>query len=101
MVLACVLAIGCASVPAEATEVEVTAPESAILNFLIPRATNSFRMTILANKKLAASSSFPLAAWETVTIKVSYYPFSASIDVGLIAPDGNFYYFNVTKWQHR
>lgn len=97
MVLACVLAFGCAGVPAEAAEIEVTTPENSLLSFRIPRATSSFSMTIPANKRLAASTSFPLAAGETVTIKASYYPFSASIDVGLIAPDGNFYYVTVTN----
>ena len=33
---------------------------------------------------------------ETVTIQASYSPFSASVDFGLVAPDGKFYYFNVT-----
>ena len=37
-----------------------------------------------------------MAAGETVTIKASYSPFSASVDFGLVAPDGKFYYFNIT-----
>ena len=97
MVLACVLTFGCAGVPVEAAETEVTTPENAMENFVIPFATSSFSMTISANKTAAASTSFPLAAGETVTIKASYYPCSSSVDVGLIAPDGNFYYFNVTS----
>lgn len=38
-----------------------------------------------------------LAAGETVTIKASYAPFSASVDFGLIAPNGVYYYFNITN----
>lgn len=97
MILVCVLVVGCFSVPVEAAAVIETTPERTVLTSLIPRATNSFSMTIPANMALSASSSFPLAAGETVTIKASYYPFSASIDVGLIAPDGNFYYVTVTN----
>lgn len=45
---------------------------------------------------MTANSSFPLEVGETVTIKASYTPFSASVDFGLIAPDGYFYYINVS-----
>ena len=34
---------------------------------------------------------FSLAAGEVVTIKATYTPFNASVDFGLIAPDGLFY----------
>lgn len=51
---------------------------------------------ILANKTFVASSSFPLAAEESITIKVSFTPFNAVLDIGVIAPNGSFYYFNVT-----
>lgn len=61
-----------------------------------PRASGSFNMSIPARTKAVADSDFPLAAGETVTIKASYSPFSASVDFGLIAPDGKFHYFNVT-----
>lgn len=61
-----------------------------------PRASGSFNMSIPARTKAVADSDFPLAAGETVTIKASYSPFSASVDFGLVAPDGKFYYFNVT-----
>lgn len=43
---------------------------------------------------IAANSSFPLEAGETVTIKASYSPFNASVDFGLVDADGYFYYFN-------
>lgn len=34
---------------------------------------------------------------ETVTIKASYAPFDASVDFGLIAPNGVFYCFNIAN----
>lgn len=96
LVLACVLAVGSFSMPVDAAESEKTTLENTILNSQIPRATGSFSMTIPAKTKLAANTSFPLAAGETVTIKASYAPFSASVDFGLIAPNGTYYYFNIT-----
>ena len=37
----------------------------------------------------------PLEIGDTVTINCSYSPASTSMDFGVIAPDGYFYYFNV------
>lgn len=59
------------------------------------RATGRFNMDVPAGKIVKANSSFPLEAGETVTIKATYTPFTASVDFGLIAPDGYFYYINV------
>lgn len=96
VVLVCMLFVGLVGMPVGATELEDTTSENAVLNFMVSRATGSFNMTIPAKTKLSASTSFPLAAGETVTIKASYSPFSASVDFGLIAPNGVYYYFNVT-----
>ena len=49
-----------------------------------------------ANRTVKAGSSFPLEVGEVVTIKATYSPFSASVDFGLIAPDGLFYGLNTT-----
>ena len=57
-------------------------------------ATGRFHMEIPASKIVKAKNSFPLEAGEIVTIKASYSPFSASVDFGLIAPDGYFYSMN-------
>lgn len=59
-------------------------------------ATNSFNMTVSANTATKATTTFPLVAGETVTIKASYAPFSASVDFGVIAPDGLFYGINTS-----
>lgn len=96
MVLACVAIVGAVSVPASAAEIEITALENFTDKLIAPFATRSFNMSIPAKSKVIANSSFPLAAWETVTIKASYSPFSASVDFGLVDSQGTFYYFNVT-----
>jgi len=57
-------------------------------------ATGRFNMDIPAEGIKAAKTSFPLEAGEVVTIKGAYSPFSASVDFGLIAPDGRFYYLS-------
>lgn len=96
MVLACVAIVGAVSVPASAAEIEITALENFTDKLIAPFATRSFNMSIPAKSKVIANSSFPLAAWETVTIKASYSPFSASVDFGLVDSQETFYYFNVT-----
>lgn len=93
MVLVCCVLQGAVLVPVSATEVPPKFEDSSIVT---PLATNSFSITIPANTKMRANSSFSLMVGETITIKASYAPFSASVDVGFIAPDGLFYYFNVT-----
>lgn len=97
MFLICVLIVGMVKVPVNAIEAEPTGSEILTVSFFSTRATGSFNMSIPAKSRAVASSSFPLAAGETVTIKASYSPFSASVDVGLIAPDGTYYYFNITN----
>ena len=59
----------------------------ASVNFEVDLEENS--ISVMRNVKS------PLEAGETVTINASYSPFSASVDFGLIAPDGYFYYINV------
>ncbi len=97
MVLACALIVGSYGMPVDAAESGETTPGTMILDISTSRATGSFSMTIPAKTKLSANTSFPLAAGETVTIKASYAPFSASVDFGLIAPNGVYYYFNITN----
>lgn len=60
------------------------------------RASGKFSMEVAANKTVKAKTSFPLEVGEVVTIKASYSPFNASVDFGLIAPDGLFYGINTT-----
>ena len=93
LVMVCCILLGPIVMPARAAEATPQTEES---NIVIPLATNSFNMSIPANTKVRANTSFSLVVGETITIKASYAPFSASVDVGFIAPDGKFYYFNVT-----
>ncbi len=93
LVIVCCVLLGTTMMPASAAEI---IPQIEGSNIVVPMATNSFNMSIPANTKVRANSSFSLFVGETITIKASYAPFSASLDVGFIAPDGLFYYFNVT-----
>ena len=97
MVLSCMLLVGSIAVPAYAVQSKNTSDERLVNNSVNPRATVSFNIVIPAKSQSRANSSFPLAAGETVTIKACYAPFSASVDFGLIAPDGTFYYFRATN----
>lgn len=107
MVLACILLVGAMAIPASAAEVETISFEYCTVDVTSTSdnfagdiasllATEAFSMSIPAKSQARADSSFPLAAGETVTIKASYSPFSASVDFGLIAPDGKYYYVNIT-----
>lgn len=63
----------------------------------VARATGRFSVDIPGKSFFTADTSFPLEAGETVTINASYSPLSASVDFGLIAPDGLFYSVNATN----
>lgn len=63
---------------------------------IVVRATAKFDMEVSGNTAAKAGNSFPLEVGEVVTIKATYSPFSASVDFGLIAPDGLFYGLNTT-----
>ncbi len=90
--LACIVATNCFCVTAIAAKNEIYSVDE-----IITRASARFSMEIPGNTSAQASSSFPLEAGESVTIKASYSPFSASVDFGLVAPDGLFYYVNVSN----
>lgn len=96
MVLCCVLLVGMISFPATATEIRDTVQKIYFDELVSPCATGSFNWTIPAKTNAMGDIVFPLAAGETITIKASYSPFSASVDFGVIAPDGNYYGFNIT-----
>ncbi len=96
MVFICMLAIYVICIPANAAETDHIPLQNTSINVVAPRATESFHITIGARKTLSAQTSFPLAAWETVTIKASYSPYSASVDFGLVDSDGTFYYYNIS-----
>ncbi|MCI8841082.1 MAG: hypothetical protein HFF96_01280 [Oscillibacter sp.] len=62
-------------------------------NVSMARATGRFSVDIPGNAFFTADTSFHLETEETVAINAVYSPRSASMDFGLIAPDGLFYSF--------
>lgn len=64
--------------------------------FGVVRATGHFSMDIPGNTTVKAATSFPLEVGETVAINAVYTPQSASVDFGLLAPDGLFHPVNTT-----
>ncbi len=77
---------------ASAAEVKQGVLTEQVIEMEMERASGSFNMTVPAKSTLKADKSFPLEAGETVTIKATYSPFSASVDFGLVDPDGIFHY---------
>lgn len=84
LVLAGVMLFGCLSVSAAAVTPQETGD-------VVIMATNRFNTTIPANKTILAGDTFSLTAGEVITIKATYTPFNASVEFGVIAPDGLFY----------
>lgn len=97
MLLSCVLLVCVISTLANAAEVTTASFEVFGDDTISTLATGSFNWTVPAKTNARGDIVFPLAAGETVTIKASYSPFSASVDFGIIAPDGSYYAFNVTS----
>lgn len=89
LLLVLVVCVSSFSMTAMAVEPELQGEESVL------RATGRFSMDVPGGVIAKANDSFPLEAGEKVTIKATYTPFSASVDIGLIAPDGYFHYINV------
>lgn len=80
-ILALVLMLSCVCLPASA--VEIVESDG---NQPVARATSRFTIDVKANSSMRASTSFPMEVGEVITIKASYAPFSASVDVGLVGP---------------
>lgn len=70
---------------------------AAVLEENSMRATGSLNSDIPANTLAVSNIKFSLGAGETVTINCSYSPASASMDFGVIAPDGYFYFLNIKE----
>lgn len=85
---ACMLLISGFAPRAEAVSAGLDAVE------IVERSSGQFRMRVSANMLSLADSDFFLEAEETVSTRASYSPKSASVDFGLIAPDGLFYSSN-------
>ena len=87
-----VMSAGCLGVNAGAIQL----PDRGV-SMVIERASGRFSMDVYAHEVVSANTSFPLEADETVTINATYSPLTASVDFGLIAPDGLFYFVNGTN----
>lgn len=85
MVLAMVTMVLCFSTNVAASYIEPDGKTPVVY------ASGRFDMDVPGKTTVKAKSSFPLEIGEVVTIKATYSPFSASVDFGLIAPDGLFY----------
>lgn len=89
LLLVLVVSVSCFGVSAVVAE---ATPHDEV--FLTERAMGRFDLEVPGNSAVKANSSFPLEVGEVVTIKATYTPFSASVDFGVIAPDGLFYGLN-------
>ncbi len=93
MIFASAIMVSCLGINAGAADKQVGETEAEIN---LTRASGEFDMDIPADSLSKATTTFPLEVGDTVTIKASYTPFSASVDFGVIAPDGYFYSMNTT-----
>ena len=109
--LASLLMIGCAKttaraawIPAKATThledmacilLDAAAADD-MQSYAIPRAYGSVNFSVAPKRTAVAEESFSLDAGDIVTLNCVYTPRTASVDVGLVAPDGYFYYVNNT-----
>lgn len=60
----------------------------------IMRATGSFSIDVKPYTKAKGNTNFPMEAGETVRIRATYSPENASVDFGLVGPDGIFHYLS-------
>ena len=59
-------------------------------------ATNQFNWSIASGVTKKSSTALSLEVNEVVTINATFSPTNSSVDFGLIAPDGSFYYSRTT-----
>lgn len=90
MLLLCTLVLGCFAMPVSAANI----PDG---DLIMPLASGSFRHTISPKAIAAIDAKFYLDVGETVAYDCTYTPGSASLDFGVIAPDGLFYSLNCTS----
>lgn len=93
MFFSCLIAVSMLALPASAA----TALRSIPAECIAPYATNSFNIAVPAKTNAKADATFSMAAGESISLSVTYAPFYADIDVGFIAPDGDYIYVNSTS----
>ena len=110
ILLVCTFVIGCLCITANAQDMwnedvvyledmEHELIDMSALDMLgedtIARSTKSISGTVAAYSHSISTEKIFLAERGIVTINCSYSPSSASVDFGVIAPDGYFYFLNV------
>lgn len=97
MVMVCMFLVSALCISAEATETKKISLEGITGDSGVSvLATGSFSMSVAPYGKSEANKALPLAAGETVSISAVYAPEDASMDFGLVDPEGVFHYFTVT-----
>ncbi len=92
-----VTVVCCLCMNAGAAVVESTYPpynKDSVEMAAILRASSSFNVSVKPYARAKGDTDFPLEAGETVRIYATYSPDSASLDFGLVDPDGVFHYVN-------
>lgn len=99
-VIGCLATTGSASVPDDGIlymeELNCSVMDNIIMEYSVTRASGSLDVDIPPNSEVTINGYFTLAVNDLVKFDCSYTPKSASVDFGVIAPDGYFYYINVT-----
>ena len=70
--------------------------QTVVETFQLQRAENGFDLRISGGHSAKADTGFWMGAGETITIRATYTPVQASLDVGVEGSDGTFYYTTVT-----
>lgn len=107
MLLVCIFVCNCISVPAAATEIDtimLSSMRSETIGFdndttitdIEAWSTGSYDWTIASGRIVKGDTAFLLGQDEVVTINCTYSPRAADLDIGLIAPDGIFYYISTS-----
>lgn len=63
---------------------------------LVNRATGNFSLDVPANTMIESNTILPLDDGDMVVIQAAFTPPSADLDFGIVAPNGQFYYVNIT-----
>ena len=101
--LACMLMLNGVSVsaaeaevaPMDLSQVHCEVIDTVVLEGQI-RATGSYDRDIPSGKIMRGDTAFPLGQNEVVTINCTYSPRESDLDIGLIAPNGRFYYIETS-----
>lgn len=89
-ILACMLLFSCALVPAAAAE----APS---VQVIMPRVSGSMDCEIPTKAIARLGDQFYLSTGDTIKYDCTYTPKSASVDFGVVGPDGLFHGLNCTS----